>query len=165
MATPKRAATAKEVTYAIVFLRYLGADYHNNEMIRAVVAWFRQEGGLGANLIGNNPFNIRPGVASRLSSGVRTSTKGNGKFLIFATLTKGIQAAALVLKELAPHYGYGAVIRAAKAGEAVEFLAALALSSWDSAHYGVVGVDSNNQPSGPAGFPYTTQNHLIQRYL
>lgn len=150
-----RVATAKEVQAAQAFLRYVGADYHNNLLILAVVSWFYQESGGLSRVIGNNPFNIRPGVASKLASGVRKSKNGNGYFLVFSDLDTGFKAAALVLKSLAPAYGYGLVLAALRRGSAVDFLVALAMSSWDAGHYGVTGTDN---PADPR------QNHLLAVY-
>jgi hypothetical protein len=144
-------ASVAEVKGAQAFLRYLGANWHDNQLIIAVVSWFRQESGSIKNVIGNNPFNIRPGVATKLASGVRKSKNGNGYFLIFPDLETGFRAAALVLKSLAPAYGYGLVIAAVKRGDAVDFLNALAMSSWDAAHYGYDGKNNST-------------NHLLQVY-
>ncbi len=129
--------TEAEVLGARAFLAELGADTANNDLVAGVISWFRQESGSLANVIGNNPFNIRPGIVSYLASSTRTSTRGNGQFLVFPDLATGFKAAAALLKRLAPSYGYGEVIRMALAGNVVGFLAALALSSWDAAHYGV----------------------------
>lgn len=150
-----RVASAKEVEAAQAFLRYVGADSHNNYLILAVVSWFYQESGGLSRVIGNNPFNIRPGIASKLSSGVRRSRNGNGFFLIFPNLDTGFRAAALVLKALSPSYGYGLVVQALRRGSAVDFLVALAMSSWDAGHYGVTGSDN---PADPR------QNHLLAVY-
>jgi hypothetical protein len=140
-------ASAKETQAAQAFLRYAGADSHNNYLILAVVAWFHAESGGLSGVIGNNPFNIRPGIASKLSSGYRVSKNGNGRFLIFPTLDAGFRAAALVLTALAPSYGYGLVLKALKRGSAVDFLVALALSQWDAGHYGVHNGDNAADPN------------------
>lgn len=144
-------ATVSEVKGAQAFLRAIGADWHSKLLIVAVVAWFRQESGSVKGVIGNNPFNIRPGVASSLASGRRRSS-GGGWFLVFPDLETGFIAAAKVLMSLAPSYGYGLVIAALKAGRPVDFLVALALSSWDQAHYGGVANAA------------TIGNHLIKLY-
>jgi hypothetical protein len=147
-------ASAAEVRAAQAFLRYVGAPSTDNHLILAVVAWFRQESGSLAKVIGNNPFNIRPGVASKLSNGVRKSS-GNGYFLTFSTLDQGFEAAALVLKSLAPSYGYGLVLSALRRGDPIDFLVALAMSSWDAGHYGVTARDN------PAD---VRANHLLRVY-
>jgi hypothetical protein len=118
-------------------------------MLRAVTAWFRQESGSVAKVIGNNPFNIRPGAASRLSNGTRTVV-GNGTFLTFPSLAIGFQAAAVVLLASGGTYGYDHAIAALKRGDEVGFLAKLAESSWCATHYGVVPVCARS-----------THNHLI----
>lgn len=143
-----------EILGAQMFLRVLGADYKNRYMIKAVIAWFRQESGGISKVIHNNPFNIRPGSMSKYSDG---TWQGNvGTFLSFSTLSKGFGAAAMLLKTLAPSYGYGAVIYAARNGNAGRFLGAIALSSWSGSHY---GVDMHHKEEA-----YTTKNHLRDLY-
>lgn len=165
-------ATAYEVIGARAFLAGIGADATDNMLI-AVTAWFRQESGSLANVIGNNPFNIRPGSTSYLATGTRP-----GNFLIFPDIATGFQAAALLLKGAGNAYGYGAIVRAAQSGNAVNFLAAIALSSWDISHYGVItfptaqlGPKSVSEGRAPAytagtytGNAYTLQNHLLDVY-
>jgi hypothetical protein len=133
------------------FLAALGVDWHDPYMVRAVTAWFRQESGGISRVIGNNPFNIRPGVASSISNGTRPG--GVGVFLTFSSLNRGFTAAAMVLKELAPRYGYGTVVTAARRRQAIGFLAALANSSWDAAHYGCTPATAR-----------TRDNHLVNVY-
>lgn len=140
-----------EVRGAQMFLRVLGADWHDPYLVRAVVAWFRQESGSVARVVGNNPFNIRPGVASKYASGTRRGRVGS--FLVFRRLSRGFGGAALVLRTLAPTYGYGRVIEEARAGDALGFLAALALSSWDASHYGATAATARSKA-----------NHLIGVY-
>lgn len=152
-------ATALEVLGARAFLAALGADANDNMLI-AVTAWLRQESGGLSAVIGNNPFNIRPGALSYLSVGTRQGRVGT--FLLFPDIATGFKAAALLLKSLAPSYGYGEVIKQAQAGNAVSFLAAIALSSWDAAHYGVkdytvLGIKYTNNA-------YTTANRLLNVY-
>ena len=143
-----------EILGAQTFLRVLGADYKNRYMVKAVVTWFRQETGGVSKVIHNNPFNIRPGVASKYSDGTWQGRVGT--FLSFSTLSKGFAACAIALRSMAPYYGYGTVIIAAKSGNATRFLAALALSNWDGTHY---GVDMNHREEA-----FTTKNHLRDVY-
>jgi hypothetical protein len=143
-----------EILGAQMFLRVLGANYKNTYMIKAVIAWFRQESGGVSKVIHNNPFNIRPGAMSKYSNG--TWEGRVGIFLSFSTLPKGFAAAAMLLKRLAPSYGYGTVIKAAQGGNAGRFLGAIALSSWDGSHYGV-NILYKEQA-------YTTKNHLRALY-
>jgi len=142
-----------EIRGAQMFLRVLGTDWHDPYMVKAVTAWFRQESGGVNKVIKNNAFNIRPGVASKYSNG--TWPGRVGVFLAFPTLSKGFGAAALVLKTLAPYYGYGTVIKAAQNGNALKFLAALARSSWDASHYGVEDLAKD---------ALSDKNHLIRLY-
>lgn len=141
-----------EIRGAQMFLRVLGADYRNRLMVKAVIAWFRQESGGISKVIRNNPFNIRPGVASPYANGIWRGRVG--VFLSFSTLSKGFAAAAIVLKALAPRYGYGTVIIAARSGNPIRFLAALARSSWDATHYGTT----------TSANAMTTRNHLVALY-
>jgi hypothetical protein len=143
-----------EILGAQTFLRTLGADYKNRYMIKAVIAWFRQESGGVSKVLYNNPFNIRPGVATKYSYGTWQGRVGS--FLKFSSLSKGFAAAAMTLRAIAPAYGYGTVITAAKSGNATRFLAALALSGWDGTHY---GVDMNHREEA-----FTTKNHLRDVY-
>ena len=142
---------AQEIAGAQTFLRALGADYKSRYMVKAVIAWFRQESGSIARVYYNNPFNIRRGAASPYSIGERT-----GGFLNFATMSKGFGAAAIVLQRVGPAYGYGTVITAAKSGNPGRFLAAVALSGWDQTHY---GVDMAHREEA-----FTTKNHLRAVY-
>ena len=145
---------AQEIAGAQLFLRVLGANYKNRYMVKAVIAWFRQESGGISKVIHNNPFNIRPGVASKYSNG--TWPGREGVFLSFSTLSKGFAAAAVVLKSIAPSYGYGTIITAARSGNATRLLAAIALSGWDGSHY---GVDMHHREEA-----FTTKNHLRDVY-
>lgn len=132
-------ASAAEVAAAQAFLRKLGAPWQNNYLVVAVVAWMRQESGGLKSVLGNNPFNLRPGKdIAAYQSGVRKSRNGNGYFAVFATLEDGLIAtAARLLKAGNDWRGYGLVVRAARNGQAVDFLTAIALSAWDAAHYGL----------------------------
>jgi len=138
MTLPERAGATK-------FILTLGG-VADMPMMRAVTAWFRQESGSVSRVIGNNPFNIRPGAATYLSNGTREVT-GNGIFLTFPTLAIGFQAAAVVLKSSGATYGYDHAIASLRRGDEIGFLANLALSSWCATHYGVD--------------PRSTQNHLV----
>lgn len=131
------------------FLGYLYKNFskrvniNDPYIVAAVSAWFHQESGGLSHVLGNNPFNIRD---SPLQSGSR-STRGNGHFAIFATMAIGFAAAARVLM-YAGHgsggkdqdaYGYRLALKALLHGGnqgAVDFLAALAMSSWDAGRYG-----------------------------
>jgi len=143
-----------EILGAQMFLRVLGADYRSRYMVKAVIAWFRQESGGVSKVIHNNPFNIRPGAMSKYSNGTWQGRVGT--FLSFSTLSKGFAAAAMLLRSLSPSYGYGTVIFAAKSGNAGRFLGAIALSSWDGSHY---GVDMHHREEA-----LTTKNHLRALY-
>jgi len=151
------------------FLTYLNKHYSklidpkDTFLIAAVSAWFRQESGGLSRVIGNNPFNIRN---SPLQSSQR-KTSSNGVFSVFATMEKGFAAAAYLLM----HGGWGVkakdsdlfkyrlAINALKQGGnqgAVDFLAALAMSSWSATHYGA--------STWLAAYD-AKKNHLLRVYL
>lgn len=147
------------------FLTYLNKHFSKSInpkdtfLIIAVSTWFHQESGGLKNVIGNNPFNIRPGMTSFMSNGYRVSKNGNGKFLTFATIAKGFEAAAYLLIHGNKAYGYQLALNAMKKGGnqgAFEFLAAMAMSSWDGAHYGAANWQEAFDPK---------QNHLLALYL
>jgi hypothetical protein len=148
------------------FLGFLNTNYskrisaNDNFLIAAISAWFHQESGGIRNVIGNNPFNIRPGMLSFMSNGYRVSSHGNGKFLTFATLAKGFQAAAYLLIHGNKAYGYRLAVDALKKGGnqgAVDFLAAMAMSSWDAGRYGTNG--TWQEAYNPK------MNHLLRNYI
>ena len=156
--------TYQETTAIRGFLGYLNKHYSKFIMsddiylISAVGAWFYQESGGAKRVIGNNPFNIRPGMVSFMANGVRVSRNGNGKFLVFASLTKGFEAAAYLLMHANKAYGYQLALNALKNGgnqAAYDFLAALAMSSWDAAHYGAHDWVTAYNPA---------TNHLLRVY-
>jgi len=146
----KNSTTAKETAFAIAFLKALKGDYQNVYLITAVVAWLRQESGGLSRVIGNNPFNLRPGADdARFRSGIRTSRNGNGRFSMYATLAKGAQAAANRLLKAGNDYrGYAPIVKAVRGNyskrpedqqlQARDFLKAVAMSKWDASHYGAV---------------------------
>lgn len=147
-------ANVKEVAGAIAFLQYLHADWHNNYLILAVVAWLHAESGGLKNVIGNNPFNLRPGKDDlKFRSGIRRSKKGNGYFSVYKSMEAGFRAAANRLLTLRAKYGYGLIVTSAQAvrgntaaeqqSVAQDFLYAIALSAWDASHYGI----TNNDPT------------------
>lgn len=154
---------------AITFLKYLNRhynkqiNYNDTFLILAVGAWMQQESGGLKNVIGNNPFNIR---FSPFASGYRI-TKNNGRFAVFASLSKGLEAAAYLLMHVGhgagskdlDSYGYRLALNALKRGgnqAANDFLAALARSSWDTSHYGTTDWMTAYDPK---------VNHLLRVYL
>lgn len=140
---------------AQAFLRAIGANWQNNDLIYAVVAWMRQESGGIKSIIGNNPFNIRPtgSIDPNLIAGIRQSKNGNGLFLIFKSLAAGLTATAQLLLRAGHDWrNYDRIIRAFRQGSALDALTAIALSAWDSGHYGYHAGD-------PLG-----NNHLVQVY-
>lgn len=155
---------------AIAFLKYLHDHYskqinpNDTYLIMAVGAWIMQESGGIKRVLGNNPFNIRD---SPFAIGYRQTKNGNGHFAIFRTVADGLRAAAYLLmhggfgkgSKDADAYGYRLAINALKHGgnqAANDFLAALAMSSWDAAHYGTTDWMTAYDP---------TRNHLLRVYL
>jgi hypothetical protein len=167
MTTKKTSGITVNYTETIAieaFLGYLQKNYSklinpkDTYLIAAVSAWFHSESGGVKSVIGNNPFNIRPGITSFMSNGYRVSKNGNGKFLTFATLSKGFEATAYLLIHASKTYGYQLALNALKNGgnqAAVDFLAALAMSSWDAAHYGATDWLAAYNPA---------KNHLLRTY-
>jgi len=166
----KAVVSYAEAKAVMAFLGYLQKHYSKSInpkdqfLIIAVTAWFHQESGGLKNVIGNNPFNIRD---SPLQSGTRQSKNGNGHFAVFSSMARGFEAAAYLLihgghgsgTKDADSYGYRLALNAMKKGGnqgAWEFLAALAMSSWDAGHYG-----SQNWTEA---FSEKT-NHLLRVYL
>jgi len=153
-----------ETTAIKAFLGFLNKNYsrlinpNDTYLIAAISAWFHQESGGLKNVIGNNPFNIRPGMTSFMSNGFRVSTRGNGRFLTFATMEQGFRATAYLLMHGNKAYGYQLALNALKNGgnqAAVDFLAALAMSSWDAANYGAHSWLEAYNPK---------KNHLLRNY-
>jgi hypothetical protein len=145
----------QETIAAQAFLRAIGANWQNNDLIYAVVAWMRSESGSLKRVIGNNPFNLRPGrdISPDLIEGIRKTKNGNGYFLIFKTLAAGLQATAQRLLRAGNDWrGYGLIIRAFRAGLAIDAMNAIALSAWNASHYGY-----------KAGGP-TSDNHIYRIY-
>lgn len=145
-------AVLAEVKAAKAFLKYLKADYHNKDLIYAVIAWMRQESGAFKNIIGNNPFNLRPGkdIDPDLIAGVR---KGKvGYFLVFKSLEAGLIATAQRLLRAGDDWrDYGLIVRAFRSGRVFDAIAAISLSAWNPAHYGYDGKDIRT-------------SHIYQRY-
>lgn len=153
-------ATAYDVSDA--FLRALGAPT-TPAMRRAVAIWLRFES--GGTIVGNNPWNLHSGAVCPKSQGYcpgqgslpgqvgnRYAGPGDQNVAVFRTLDDGAAASANNLIRLAPSYGYGKVISAARAGDALGFLSALQQSSWSAGHYGF----SKLTGAFPSSFNYNT---------
>lgn len=137
-------AVVAEVQAAQAFLKTIGASPTNTDLIYAVISWMRQESGSLKNVIGNNPFNLRPGkdIDENLIAGIRKSKNGNGYFLIFKSLQAGLIATAQRLLRAGNDWrGYGLVVRALRAGSSLDFITAISLSAWDASHYGYTAPD------------------------
>lgn len=121
---------------ARVFLRELGANENNAAMRLAVRAWLKMESGNA--IIGNNPWNNRPGNDDAdYRSGTRTSINGNGVFSVYPTIEAGTKAAAQRLLRAGNDWRrYDRIVTAARQGNPINFLNALAASAWDAGRYG-----------------------------
>jgi hypothetical protein len=145
-------ATSYTVTYREViairsFLGYLHTNYSkqigtsDTYVIAAVAAWFYASTGGGKNYQYNNPFGLRAqGALHRTATGYAYTV---GPLLRFKTLAEGFVAAAKALMKGVGNKasGYLLVLNALKHGgnqAAVDFLAALAMSQWDSMGYGAM---------------------------
>lgn len=137
-------AVVAEVKAAQAFLKAIGASPTNTDLIYAVVSWMRAESGSIQNIIGNNPFNLRPGkdIDEKLIAGIRTSKNGNGQFLIFTSLAAGLIATAQRLLRAGTDWRhYNLIIAEARRGNAVGVIEAISLSAWDASHYGYTAPD------------------------
>lgn len=128
------------------FLKALGAP-DTPEMRRAVTIWLSFES--SSTVIGGNPWNLHVGSACMDPSkycpisgssmpglvGNRYAGTGDKNVAVFDSVTSGTKAAANNLISLAPSYGYGTVIKEARAGNAIGFLTALQNSGWSAGHY------------------------------
>jgi hypothetical protein len=151
----------------------------------AVAAWFIQESGGLSRVIGNNPFNIRSSplqsgtrksrgnghfaVFSSMAKGFEAAAwllihggYGNKKVAIKGYRViegKKVPYIKGYRRVDADAYGYRLAIAALMKGGnqgANDFLAALAMSSWDAAHYGAHNIKQAYQAK---------HNHLIRNYL
>lgn len=161
-------------------------DYRDVNLIMAVAAWFVQESGGLSRVIGNNPFNIRSSplqsgtrksrngngsfaVFSSLTKGFEAAAYllmhggfGNKKVPIYGVrVVEGVKRTYVkgYRKVDSDAYGYRLALQALLKGGnqgANDFLAALAMSKWDSAHYGAHNWNEAYQAK---------HNHLIRNYL
>jgi len=131
------------------FLRALGAPA-GPLMSTAVKAWMQKEGITSAKR--NNPWNLHGGAPCLDPSGIcqgggthkgqtgRANVgPGDKNVAIFGTLDAGIEASAANLINLGTKdksTKYEAVVAAARAGDPVRFLNALAVSKWSANRYG-----------------------------
>ena len=134
-----RVLTLAEQNAATVFLKALGVTPTAN-LMAAVVAWMNLESGGLSKIVGNNPFNLRPGVASKYSSGLRQigtdPRTGEPQYVLkFDSLGKGLQAAAYYLKSLSQ---YASAITALKRGDVLGFLSTI--GKLYSSKYGYVAL-------------------------
>lgn len=129
------------------FLRYLQSNYsrkinpNDALLIAAISAVVRVESGSFAGIKYNNPFNLKSDPTSEIKivDGKRRVVTRPGKLLRFETLAAGFRAMAKLLirspKASLLRVALNALKRGGNGG-AVDFLAALAMSSFDAAHYG-----------------------------
>jgi hypothetical protein len=128
-------ATQGEIASA--FLRELRAP-DTPLMRKAVIAWMRKES--GSTIRANNPWNMTLRAASE--TGVKTcgswkSQSSGLVFAVFCTPQDGARASARLLLAGGDDWrGYGRVVRAARKGDPIAFLDALARSAWSADRYG-----------------------------
>jgi hypothetical protein len=104
----------------------LGGNGSDKNIVRAVAIWLRFES--GGTILGNNPWNMRPGNEKACTKG--TDAKG---FVVYCSLQDGITATAQRLSN--GKHGYPAIKTAIRSGSPVHFFTALAASAWDGNHY------------------------------
>lgn len=135
----------------------------NAEMSAAIQSWLVHES--GTRIIGNNPWNLHVGPAcpinatgsvlginpSQVLSGVggllgnRYAGSGDRNVAIYDTLQHGVQACVANLISHGSDYAhYDKVLAAARAGDGLAFLNALAASSWSAGRYGTINGGPNN---------------------
>src|SRR5690348_1813908 len=91
--------SAQEVEAARAFLKFLGRDWHNNQLVLAVVAWARVASGRLSGSLGNNPFRLYKKGSQYVPYGY-----GGTHAASFTSLTQSFIAAAKALKYLAKQY-------------------------------------------------------------
>lgn len=122
---------------ASVFLQTLGAP-DTPAMRLAVGAWLKKES--GGTIRANNPWNMTLNAAK--STGVRIcgswrSASSGHTFAQFCTVEDGARASAKLLLNAGHDWrNYDGVVTAARAGNPVGFLNALARSAWSEDRYG-----------------------------
>lgn len=107
------------------------------EMIAAATAWAFHEG--GNKVTANNPWNLHgvKGNYGGLAIGDWYAGSGDVHVAKFATLEDGVQAAVMNLRAHGSDFAhYDAVLAAAKTGDGLAFLDALARSAWSAGRYG-----------------------------
>lgn len=131
--------SAQEVEAARAFLKFLGRDWHNNQLVLAVVAWARVASGRLSGSLGNNPFRLYKKGSQYVPYGY-----GGTRAASFSSLTQSFVAAARALKYLAKAYPkapgaytFNQVLLSFKSGDAGQVLNAIALSNWRKDHYGL----------------------------
>jgi hypothetical protein len=130
-----RSPTEREVRFARAFIHALHANEANGYLLLAVIGWIR---GLDSNWTGSNPLNL---------------TTRAGKRLFFRSYLDAAKATANRLlnnqKDSPGWHGFGLIVKAAtrtatsdaqRVTQARDFLQALALSSWDAHHFGMLNV-------------------------
>ena len=120
-------------------------------MRQAVSAWMVAES--GNTIRANNPWNMTLGAASETgikTCGSWTSTSSGLTFAAFCSPQDGARASARLLLNAGHDWrGYDKVVAAARRGNAVDFLNAIARSAWDGGrsttkgHYGMVNGGAN----------------------
>jgi hypothetical protein len=122
---------------ASAFLHELGAP-DNAVMRKAVIAWMRAES--GTTIRANNPWNMTLSAAKE--TGIKTcgswkSASSGLTFAAFCSPQDGARASARLLLHAGSDWrGYDHVVDAARAGDPIRFLNALAHSAWDGGRYG-----------------------------
>jgi hypothetical protein len=156
----RRKVSAAEVRLAKQFLKAVGANPNNGQLILAVAAWVHVNFKSLANVRGHNPFLVRAGIAGASKYGQGTFQYKGVWYVKYRSIAEAIKGAAYIFKvskgnQFLP--GIYATLQALKHGRAVDFLAGLASSDWSSTHYGLSDADVEKN----AG---TTVNPLLRAY-
>lgn len=148
-AAKRRVVSHTETLYIQGLLRYLHYNYsrkiNTNDalLIAAISALLHVESGSFKGIRFNNPFNLKSKDTSRVvvdeETGKKRTVRVPGKLLRFATLAKGFEAMAKVLMNAPKGSELNLALNALKRGgnqAAVDFLAAIAMSTFQADHYG-----------------------------
>lgn len=124
----QRKLTEREVRFARALLRALHANETNGYLLLAIIAWLR--GGSAPSWVGNNPLGLKD---------------AKGHLMRFKTYLQAAQAVARRL-QTGSDPAYKAIVKAAQRQvtgqdeqvmQAMDFMLGLALSRWDTTHFGM----------------------------
>jgi hypothetical protein len=177
-----RAIPALYQQVARLFLAAIPAP-QTPEMIAAVSAWELQELGTVPKITANNPWNLHgvKGDYGGLATGDWYAGPGDVHVAVFATLADGVKASVMNLRAHGSDFAkYDKVLAAAKSGDPIAFLDALAASAWSAGRYGTKNGGANTlvaiyrtlalpapaqaPTTGGSTVPASTKPNVVQTY-